>query len=59
VFSTSIAPKVNYKCNEIMRFSYYVVLACIGYEIQNLEDVAKLVPFGHVRKGKRKINDLL
>jgi hypothetical protein len=59
VLSTSIAPKVNYKCNEIMRFSYYEMLACIGYAIKISEDTPKLVPFGHVRKGKRKISALL
>lgn len=38
-----------------MRFLHYVVLACTGYATQNSEDTPKLVPFDHVRKGKRKI----
>jgi len=58
MLSTSTVPKVKYKCNEIVRFSYYIVLVCIGYAIQNSEDTPKLVPFGHTRKGKRKINAL-
>ena len=38
-----------------MRFSHYVVLARTGYATKNSEDTPKLVPFDHVRKGKRKI----
>jgi hypothetical protein len=59
VLSASIFLKVNYKCKEMLRFLYYVVLASIGYAMQNSEDMPKLVPFGLVRKGKRKINALL